>query len=75
MSLYPRSDLQDGEDLVRASVPLNQLFTQVSQPKIFLQHFVTITGGLIGTALQMLHWNVSLIIRRRAIVEGQLSST
>ena len=43
-----------------ASRPLYQVLTHASHPKMLLQHLVTITGGLMGTAVQMAHLKVSL---------------
>ena len=45
---------------MHASSPLNHEFTQSSHPKILLQHFVAITGGLIGILAHIAHLKVSL---------------
>ena len=58
--MYPRGALHLGHVLVQASSPLYHKFTHFSQPKMLLQHLVTIMGGVIGTLEQIGHLKVSL---------------
>ena len=53
--------MHTGHFLVRASSPVYQLLTHVSQPSNVLQHLLKIGGAAIGAWRQILHLNASII--------------
>ena len=61
VSEYPHSALHTGHFFVRASSPVYQLLTHVSQPSNVLQHLLKIGGAAIGAWRQILHLNASII--------------
>ena len=55
VSLYPLSALQDGQDLVSASGPLNHTLMHCSYPKIVSQHLTSLeVHSLFGTVYNFL---------------------
>ena len=59
ISLKPRSDRHNGLVLALPSSPPYHLSTHTSQPRIFLQQRVKITGGLMGEEWHICHLKVS----------------
>ncbi len=57
--LYPRSALQAGQVLVRASSPVYHPLMHTSHPSRTLQKFVAISGGVM-VSWQILHLKVSI---------------
>lgn len=64
---YPRSCWQMGQFLLRPSVPINHLSTQVWHPIMFVQHRAKMMGGTQGVMWHILHRNASSVTALNAI--------
>lgn len=63
VSTHPLSARHEGHVLTSWSGPLYQLLTQLSHPRMVLQHLLMMTAGLMGTRWHIVHLNVSRRMR------------